>query len=135
MSKRTRKQKRIPGFHYEMDNSQKKEKSPAKSSLPVPQLIKPTIVSNQEAKKITSTIPTSQSLPQLLQTVPLENLPPAPILKTSKVVPENTENLDYFLDQIYKLKNSPTAYAAAVQKYIDKNYSLSIHKQRTKKFR
>ena len=45
-----------------------------------------------------------------------------------------TESLDDLLDKIYKYKKSPAAFSAAVQKYIDSNYSLSIHKQRRKKF-
>ena len=48
--------------------------------------------------------------------------------------PQNQENLDNLLSKIYRYKDSPAAYSAAIQKYIDSNYSLSLHKQRRKKF-
>ena len=45
------------------------------------------------------------------------------------------ESLDDLLSKIYRMKESPAAYSAAVQNFIDKNYSLSLHKQRRKRFR
>ena len=45
------------------------------------------------------------------------------------------ESLDNLLSKLYKYKESPAAYSASVQKYIDSNYSLSLHKQKRKKFR
>ena len=50
-------------------------------------------------------------------------------------VKESEENLDSLLDKIYRYKHSPTAYSAALKTYIDKNYSLSLHKQVRRKFR
>lgn len=44
------------------------------------------------------------------------------------------ENLDSILDKLYKFKENPSAYSAQIQKYIDRNYSISLHKQRRKKF-
>ena len=49
--------------------------------------------------------------------------------------PNQNETLDDLLSRIYKMKESPTAYSAAIQQYIDRNYSLSLHKQRRKRFR
>lgn len=47
----------------------------------------------------------------------------------------DNESLDSILDKLYTFKENPSAYSAHLQKYIDKNYSLSLHKQRRKKFR
>ena len=49
--------------------------------------------------------------------------------------PNQNETLDDLLSRIYKMKESPAAYSAAIQQYIDRNYSLSLHKQRRKRFR
>ena len=59
---------------------------------------------------------------------------PTPPTSPPHSPPQNQENLDNLLSKIYRYKDSPAAYSAAIQKYIDSNYSLSLHKQRRKKF-
>ena len=83
-----------------------------KSSSPPPK--SPTIPTTQSPKSTNSQIRRHTSLP---------NDPT-----------QNSENLDSLLDKLYKFKENPSAYSAQIQKYIDQNYSLSLHKQRRKKF-
>lgn len=139
MSKRKRKEKRIPGFVYEpvVKNHQK--------SLKI-----------QDQKKLAQnlTLPVTENKQELSENlIPSSPIPTSPVTKkvrnpspkkvtTSTVPTQNVQNdhgkeedLDVLLNKIYKYKESPAAYSASVQKYIDQNYSLSIHKQRRKKFK
>lgn len=65
---------------------------------------------------------------------PPKSPPPSP-QEPPRESPAEPPNLDNLLSEIYKSKESPAAYSAAVKKYIDTNYSLSLHKQRRKRFR
>jgi len=72
-----------------------------------------------------------EDLPQPTNVLPEESIThPVPTQNE-----QSNKNLDDLLNQIYTYKESPAAYSAAVQKFVDKNYSLSLHKQRRKKFR
>ena len=113
--------------------------------------------STQVASHLQSPIPTENPIPSSIPIPitsppqhplpssppsPLQNLTPSPSLSLEtqdssipQASPLVNNDLDTLLGNIYTFKNSPAAYSAAVQKYIDTNYSLSLHKQRRKKFR
>jgi len=73
--------------------------------------------------------PKKQIAPSSLQSSPQQNSDTVPSVPTPK-----NNSIDGLLSELYTHKKNPSAYTAAVKKYIDNNYSLSIHKQRRKKF-
>ena len=145
MSKRRIKPKIIPGFVYESPkihrNAEKKTKH------------------NEIVQERTSNLNTSQEThlqPELEPNLSQSTVQPSPEANpetqnvraqeprtritestsdTARPQPNQNDNLDDLLSKIYKHKDSPVAYSAAVQKFIDRNYSLSLHKQRRKRFR
>lgn len=75
----------------------------------------------------------------ILQRDNLEHLVPGSARPTPPMSPQhlpqqNQESLDNLLSKIYRYKESPAAYSSAIQKYINTNYSLSLHKQKRKRF-
>ena len=82
--------------------------------------------------------------PKTTNQEPLETTVSPPQVNLPNEDQESTENLENpdkdaklqeLLNEIYKYKNNPASYSASLQKFIDKNYSLSLHKQRRKKFK
>jgi len=94
---------------------------------------------NQEAD-LQQENPPTQSPPNSPQETDPQNSPqndplPQQNSKTTAHYQNQTEEpIDQLLSKLYKFKKSPAAYSGALQKFIDKNYSLSLHKQRRKKF-
>lgn len=151
MSKRKIKPKRNPDFVYENPIVRRKTKKNDESKLtPIRKATEnPENLITKSGRSLSpspqlTTVPEALN-PQSTLTSPLN---PIPIPSPNHPIPPNpsdtalypevptpNNNLDELLSKIYKSKNSPAAYSAAVQKYIDKNYSLSLHKQRRKKFR
>jgi hypothetical protein len=145
MEKRVIKQKRVPGFEYSTpvlrrQKILKNEKdSIQEPKIPLKSTKKLRMSQNVSHRAVIEAPPNSPILNQDLNLKKKSN-PQNNATALSPATPNNQdtlneENIDYFLNKIYKLKSSPAAYSAAIQKYIDKNYSLSLHKQRRKRFR
>jgi len=154
MSKRKIKPKRIPGFTYQSpivrrnENDRKIEQHLSQSENHPP-TSNPVLNPIQRRSVSPALQPSPENLPQNHvppesyppNTVPIpnsipSNSPSTPPIDGTNVSDKNVpDNLDSLLTKIYKYKSSPAAYSAAVQNYIDRNYSLSLHKQRRKKFK
>ena len=91
-------------------------------------------VENPAENQVSPPIQENPPAPSSPPPTPPESPPPSP-QEPPRESPAEPPNLDNLLSEIYKSKESPVAYSAAVKKYIDTNYSLSLHKQRRKRFR
>ena len=151
MSKRRIRPRRDPGFHYTgpairrnrvRHQSVHQPGERPEEVEPIPTLNTPSRVDQPAQQPLNpSPIPSPTQDP-----APSPPPPASPIRDTEQDQsvdlrelashhPPSPSSLDDLLHQIYTHKESPAAYSAAIQNYIDKNYSLSIHKQRRKKFR
>ena len=101
---------------------------------------------NQELEQKADHQPANQEPEQQAEHLPVNQEPELPPEQHDERYEENRrqiqdrgltqdETLDDLLSRIYKKKDSPAAYSAALQQFIDRNYSLSLHKQRRKRFR
>ena len=132
LGKRKIKPRRLQGFVYnapiarrkKQDDPQKDQEKPKTQEAPTeespPQ--SPTVTQQRSAT------PDPQPSPNLIPDPLSSDTIPTP-------TPNQKNNLDELLENIYRYKKSPVAYSSAIKKYIDQNYSLSLHKQRRKKFR
>jgi len=160
MAKRKIRQKRIPGFQYETPRVRRTVGVQGENEDEDPQVVSQVPPENdfdrghhpekdpENPSESPVSLPRNPASPHPQPRQPSPNstppVSPSPPISQSHL-PQNSvtapsqtrthpESLDELLTKIYKYKDSPAAYSAAVQRYIDSNYSLSLHKQRRKRF-
>ena len=112
------------------------DQTEAPKEVKVPSPIQLRKFAKQKSPKLPPITP--QNSPEIQPTAHVSKTLDFPIQRQKSLPTQlnaDKETLDQILDRLYTFKENPSAYSAHLQKYIDRNYSLSLHKQRRKKFR